>query len=212
MLTFFNILFFFLKTYKKIYFLLLTKFINMFNIISDYDNTILNCDSDYLWGFFLFKLKIFNCNNKNINIFFYYLYEKSIINNYCYNLFFEFFFLKIKKIKIIYNYIIKIFYNGFLIKSYKCMISSSSNYNIINNKFKLFNYYLLCSYKNKTNIKQFKVINFLKIKFKKKIFISDSINDVYFFFFNKINLIINSDKVLYFLTNLKKINKTLLFK
>ncbi|MFI4878674.1 MAG: hypothetical protein ACH6QP_00190 [Candidatus Carsonella ruddii] len=181
----------------------------MTNVICDYDNTIINCDSDYLWNYFIYKLNIFNFNNKKINFFFYYLYEKKIINNYCYYYYFKLFFNKIKKIKIIFNYIIKIFLNNIFIVVKK-IISSSSNYYIIYNKIKINNNYLFCYINNKINIQHYKILNIINFNFK-NIFISDSINDIYFFFYNKKNLILNSDKIFYLIKNIKKINKNILF-
>ncbi|MFI4913480.1 MAG: hypothetical protein ACH6QR_00520 [Candidatus Carsonella ruddii] len=184
----------------------------MINIICDYDNTIINCDSDYLWNYFIYKLKIFNLNNQKINFFFYYLYEKKIINNYFYYYYFKLFFDKIKKIKIIFNYIIKIFLNNISYNINKT-ISSSSNCYIIYNKIKINNNYLFCFINKKINIQYYKIINITNIiTFNYyNIFLSDSINDIYFFFYNKKNLILNSDKIIYLTKNIKKVNKNLLF-
>ncbi|WP_433927796.1 hypothetical protein [Candidatus Carsonella ruddii] len=182
----------------------------MINIIFDYDNTIINCDSDYLWGYILCKLNIFNKKNKIINKIFYYLYEKNILNNFSYIYIFKKFFLNIKKIKIIFNYLLKIFYNfNFYELINKNFITTSTNYNIINNKFKIFKNYIFCS-NIIINIKNQKILNLLKINFK-KIFISDSINDIYFYFYNKNNILHNSDKIIYLLKNIKIINKSIIY-
>ncbi|ATX33461.1 hypothetical protein CUN91_00635 [Candidatus Carsonella ruddii] len=185
----------------------------MIKLFFDYDNTIVNCDSDYLWGYLLYKLNIFNFKKKKINNFFYYLYEKIIINNFCYLKLFNFFFLKIKKIKIIFNYLKKIFYNyNFYEIIKKNIVSTSTNYYILYNKFKIYKNYLFCSNIKKINIKNNKILNSLKIKNEKKIFISDSINDIYFFFYNKNNIINNSDLKLYLFKNTKFINRNNIYK
>ncbi|XZR53034.1 MAG: hypothetical protein ACM3Q5_00175 [Candidatus Carsonella ruddii] len=180
----------------------------MINFLFDYDNTILNCDSDFLWGKIIEKIIIFK--KKNINIFFYKLYEKKKINNFCYFFYLKNFFLNIKKIKIIYNYILKMFNNNnhFFLNS---LISTSTNFFLIKNKKKIFNKYFFCTNCKIININYKKILNILNINFKKKIFISDSINDLYFYFYNKKNIIFNPDKYFYLfkynkMFNIKKFN------
>ncbi|AQU89452.1 hypothetical protein [Candidatus Carsonella ruddii] len=185
----------------------------MIKLIFDYDNTIINCDSDYLWIYFLYKTNIFNIKKKQLNTFFYFLYENNILNNFCYLNIFNNFFSYIKKIKIIFNYIKKIFYNfNFYELIKKNLVSTSTNYNIICNKFKILKNYIFCSNINKLNIKNNKILNLLNIKINNKIFISDSLNDIYFFFYNKKNILVNSDKKVYLLKNIKFINKNNIFK
>ncbi|WGS67282.1 hypothetical protein MEJ65_00175 [Candidatus Carsonella ruddii] len=181
------------------------KFINMFKFLFDYDNTILNCDSDFLWGKIIEKINIFK--KKNINNIFYVLYEKRKINNYCYFFYLKKFFLNIKKIKIIFNYVLKIFQNNnyFLFKLFS--ISTSTNFFLIENKKKILNKYFLCTNFKIININYKKNLNILNINCKKKIFISDSINDLYFYFFNKKNIIYNPDKYFYLFKYNKIFNK-----
>ncbi|WMC20492.1 MAG: hypothetical protein PNH44_00170 [Candidatus Carsonella ruddii] len=169
----------------------------MIKFLFDYDNTILNCDSDFLWGKLIEKIIIFK--KKNINNIFYKLYEKKIINNKCYYIYLKKFFYNIKKIKIIFNHIITIFQhkNYYLLKIN--LISTSTNFFLIKNKKKILNKYFFCTNFKLININYLKILNLFNINFKKKIFISDSINDLYFFFYNKKNLVYNSDKHLYLL-------------
>ncbi|WMC19494.1 MAG: hypothetical protein NVS85_00170 [Candidatus Carsonella ruddii] len=176
----------------------------MLKFLFDYDNTILNCDSDFLYGKIIEKIIIFE--KKNINNIFYKLYEKKKINNYCYFLYLKKFFFNIKKIKIIFNYIIKIFQNNnfFLLK--RTLISTSTNFFLINNKKKILNKYFFCTYFKIININYKKILNLLNINLKKKIFISDSINDIYLYFYNKKNIIYNPDKYFYLFKHNKIFN------
>ncbi|AFP83887.1 hypothetical protein [Candidatus Carsonella ruddii] len=167
----------------------------MIKFLFDYDNTILNCDSEYIWNKILDKILIFKKNK--VNIFFYKLYNNKIINNNCFCNFLKKNYFKVKKIKIIYNYIIKIFNNKNFF--YKKSISTTTNFILIKNKKKIFNCYCYCNNYKIINFNYKKILNFKK---KKNIFISDSINDIFFFFFNKKNIIYNSDKFLYFLNNI----------
>ncbi|BFI90852.1 hypothetical protein [Candidatus Carsonella ruddii] len=176
----------------------------MFKFLSDYDNTILNCDSDFLWGKII--KKIFILKKNNINDIFYKFYEKKIINNYCYYSYLKKFFFNIKKIKIIFNYVLKIFQNNNYFLYKKCIISTSTNFFLIKNKKKIFNNYFFCANSKIINSNHKKILNIIKINFKKKIFISDSINDIYFYFYNKKNIIYNPDKNFYLFKNIKILN------
>ncbi|MGP4128099.1 MAG: hypothetical protein ACTXNS_00165 [Candidatus Carsonella ruddii] len=175
----------------------------MLNFLFDYDNTILNCDSDFLWGKIIDKIIIFK--KKNINKIFFKLYENKQINNYCYFFYLKKFFLNIKKIKIIYNYIIKIFQNNNYLLFKNFFISTSTNFFLIKSKRKILNKYFFCTNFKIININYKKILNILRIKIK-KIFFSDSINDLYFLFYNKKNIIFNPDKYLYLFKYSKIIN------
>ncbi|BCG49250.1 hypothetical protein [Candidatus Carsonella ruddii] len=182
-----------------------------YKIILDYDNTCINSDSDFLIGYLISKLNIFNNKIKNIYIFYYKLYEQQIINDKNYINFVYKIINKIKKIKIIFDYIIKIFNNNifFLIK--KSIILTSSSYYIIDLKKKIFNNYIINSKINLTNLKLNKILNLKKIILK-SIFLSDSVNDIYYFFYNKKNLLVNSDRIIYHADNIKKINMNFIYK
>ncbi|AGS06523.1 hypothetical protein [Candidatus Carsonella ruddii] len=182
-----------------------------YKIILDYDNTCINSDSDFLIGYLISKLNIFNNKIKNTYIFYYKLYEKQILNENNYINFVYKTINKIKKIKIIFDYIIKIFNNNifFLIK--RSVILTSSSCYIIDLKTKIFNNYIVNSKINLTNSKLNKILNFKKIILN-SIFLSDSTNDIHYFFYNKKNLLVNSDKIIYHMNNIKKINTNFIYK
>lgn len=182
-----------------------------YKIILDYDNTCINSDSDFLIGYLISKLNIFSKKIKYIYMFYYKLYEKQIINDKNYINFVYKIINKIKKVKIIFDYIIKIFNNNifFLIK--KSIILTSSSCYIIDLKKKIFNNYIINSKINLTNLKLNKILNLKKITLK-SIFLSDSINDIYYFFYNKKNLLINPDRIIYHVNNIKKINMNFIYK
>ncbi|AFP83506.1 hypothetical protein [Candidatus Carsonella ruddii] len=163
------------------------------NFLFDYDNTIINLDSDYLWNFFLIKINFYNIKFYHINNYFYRMYNNKKIN------FFSYVNIKKnnnKKLKIIFNYLINIFYNKnkFHLKN-KNLISSSTNKKIFFNKKKFLNKYIIYSLIKKINYNEKKIFNIKKIIIKK--IITDSINDIFLIYFFK-NIIFNPDKILYF--------------